>query len=254
MGALSDTWTEPSWSLLDRVATLAPQTKWPPLEDLAVNRVHHLRDQEHFESELELAEDRLMVIDISMRYCGPCKVVYPFVAELSNQLPDVRFYHLCGDQDESKRALMRSWRISATPNFHFYRNGKRIFSFMGSKPDQLVGHLSRLTGQEANAKARQTYLDTLALRGEAQSSSGGNSAPHDAILDAQAACGPSRPVVAQMAGGPSEANDAPHDAILDAQAACGPSAVAQTGGGPSKTNAPHDAILDAQMGCGPSAA
>lgn len=39
-----------------------------------------------------------MVIDISMRYCGPCKVVYPFVAELSNQLPDVRFYHLCGDQ------------------------------------------------------------------------------------------------------------------------------------------------------------
>jgi hypothetical protein len=149
---------------------------------------------------------------------------------------------------------MRSWRISATPNFHFYRNGKRIFSFMGSKPDQLVGHLSRLTGQEANAKARQTYLDTLALRGEAQSSSGGNSAPHDAILDAQAACGPSRPVVAQMAGGPSEANDAPHDAILDAQAACGPSAVAQTGGGPSKTNAPHDAILDAQMGCGPSAA
>jgi hypothetical protein len=60
MGALSDTWTEPSWSLLDRVATLAPQTKWPPLEDLAVNRVHHLRDQEHFESELELAEDRLV--------------------------------------------------------------------------------------------------------------------------------------------------------------------------------------------------
>jgi thiol-disulfide isomerase/thioredoxin len=102
-----------------------------------------------------------VVVDISMRFCGPCKAVYPLVAELSNQLPDVEFYHLCGDLDEATRSLARSWRITATPNFHFYRNGARVFSFMGAKPDLLLTHLSRLTKPEANATARQVYLDRL---------------------------------------------------------------------------------------------
>lgn len=157
------------------IAQLPPQKVWPPHEDLTANRVRHLRSQHHFESELERAEDRLVVVDISMRFCGPCKVVYPLVAELSNQLPDVEFYHLCGDLDEATRSLARSWRISATPNFHFYRNGTRVFSFMGAKPDQLLTHLNRLTKPEANATARQVYLDRL--HGEDSNANDATAAP-----------------------------------------------------------------------------
>mmetsp|Transcript_19367 Transcript_19367/g.42379 ORF Transcript_19367/g.42379 Transcript_19367/m.42379 type:complete len:130 (-) Transcript_19367:264-653(-) len=86
-----------------------------------------------------------IVIDISNRFCGPCKIVYPYVVELSEELTDVCFLRLVGDHSVDTKALLTKWRVCATPNFHFYHKGQKIFSFLGGNPQKLRTHLNRIT-------------------------------------------------------------------------------------------------------------
>jgi len=40
-----------------------------------------------------------VAVQISTKTCGPCKVVYPHFAGLSEELPDVKFIKIMGDHD-----------------------------------------------------------------------------------------------------------------------------------------------------------
>ena len=78
-----------------------------------------------------------VAVQISTKTCGPCKVVYPHFAALSEELPDVTFVKIMGDHDADTRALMKEWGVRVVPLFMLFRNGEKVTEWSGAKPDVL---------------------------------------------------------------------------------------------------------------------
>lgn len=89
---------------------------------------------------MQEAGDKLVVLDISTRTCGPCKIIYPKVVRMSKEYPDAVFLKINGDLNSDTRALMRKWGVRGVPNFRFFRNGKLIHSHTGANEDELRGY------------------------------------------------------------------------------------------------------------------
>merc|ERR1712127_210043 len=83
------------------------------------------------------AGDNLVAVQISTQTCGPCKVVYPHFAALSEELTDVTFCKIMGDHDADTRALMKEWGVRVVPLFMLFRNGEKVTEWSGAKPDVL---------------------------------------------------------------------------------------------------------------------
>ena len=78
-----------------------------------------------------------VAVQISTKTCGPCKVVYPHFAALSEELTDVTFCKIMGDHDADTRALMKEWGVRVVPLFMLFRNGEKVTEWSGAKPDVL---------------------------------------------------------------------------------------------------------------------
>ncbi|XP_057864757.2 thioredoxin H1 isoform X1 [Cryptomeria japonica] len=99
--------------------------------------VIEVEDGEELEKYIQDAGDKLVVVDVSTTTCGPCKLIYPKVVNMSIEYPDTLFYKINGDKSSSTRALMRKWGVRAVPNFRFYRKGELLHSHSGAKEDEL---------------------------------------------------------------------------------------------------------------------
>lgn len=102
--------------------------------------VIEVEDEPSLERYFQEAGDKLVVLDVSTKTCGPCKMVYPKVVKMSKEYPDVIFLKINGDLNNDTRALMRKWGVRAVPNFRFFRNGKLIHSHTGANEDELRSH------------------------------------------------------------------------------------------------------------------
>lgn len=93
--------------------------------------------KEQFDAINDKAGDSLVAVQISTKTCGPCKVVYPYFAGLSEELPAVSFVKIMGDHDADTRALMKEWGVRVVPLFMLFRNGEKVTEWSGAKPEVL---------------------------------------------------------------------------------------------------------------------
>lgn len=91
---------------------------------------------EAWEEQLKKANEskKLMVVDFTASWCGPCRFIAPFLAELAKKLPQVIFVKV--DVDELKQ-IASDWAIEAMPTFMFLRDGKIVDQVVGAKRDEL---------------------------------------------------------------------------------------------------------------------
>ncbi|KAI5067422.1 hypothetical protein GOP47_0017950 [Adiantum capillus-veneris] len=99
--------------------------------------VMEVEDEATLEQYFREAGDKLVVLDISTKTCGPCKMIYPKLVKMSKEYPDAVFLKIMGDLNSGTRALMRKWGVRAVPNFRFFRNGELIHSHSGANEDEL---------------------------------------------------------------------------------------------------------------------
>lgn len=92
-----------------------------------------------------------VAVQISTKTCGPCKVVYPHFAALSEELSDVSFVKIMGDHDADTRALMKEWGVRVVPLFFLFRNGEKIGEWSGAKPDVLRENVIEACTEEEKA-------------------------------------------------------------------------------------------------------
>eukprot|EP01121_Diplochlamys_sp_Union-15-3_P004681 TRINITY_DN1487_c0_g1_i1.p1 TRINITY_DN1487_c0_g1~~TRINITY_DN1487_c0_g1_i1.p1 ORF type:complete len:121 (+),score=15.80 TRINITY_DN1487_c0_g1_i1:45-365(+) len=96
------------------------------------DKVHHV----HSDSELDslLSKPGLVVVDFSAAWCGPCKMIAPKFAELSNRYTNVTFVHVDIDELQS-HSLVKP--ISSVPTFKLFKGGSPVTQMSGANASAL---------------------------------------------------------------------------------------------------------------------
>nr|2YPM_A Chain A, LAFCA THIOREDOXIN [synthetic construct] len=102
--------------------------------------VIQVTNKDEFESILSEA-DKLVVVDFTATWCGPCKMIAPKFEELSEEYPDnVVFLKVDVDEVEDVAA---EYGISAMPTFQFFKNGKKVDELTGANQEKLKAMIKK---------------------------------------------------------------------------------------------------------------
>ncbi|KAG6929708.1 thioredoxin [Chelydra serpentina] len=94
-----------------------------------------------FKTELESAGGKLVVVDFSATWCGPCKMIKPFFHSLCEKFPDVVFLEV--DVDDAQDVASEC-AVQCMPTFHFYKQGKKVHEFSGANREKLEESITKL--------------------------------------------------------------------------------------------------------------
>jgi thioredoxin len=99
-------------------------------------RVQHINSPQEYAQALLLgtARGRLVVVDFSATWCGPCNAIAPVYAQFSTKYPTVDFLKV--DVDDQQDIATHAG-VSAMPTFHFYKNGTVVDVLTGANASKL---------------------------------------------------------------------------------------------------------------------
>ncbi|KAE8656057.1 Thioredoxin H-type [Hibiscus syriacus] len=83
--------------------------------------------------------DRLVVVDFTASWCGPCRFMAPILSDLAKKMPQVLFLKV--DVDELP-TVAEEWGVEAMPTFIFLKEGKKIDAVVGANRDDLQQKVS----------------------------------------------------------------------------------------------------------------
>lgn len=112
----------------------------------AVVQLHSREDVEKLIGEHK-SDNKLIVLDVGLKHCGPCVKVYPTVIKLSRSMADtVVFARMNGDENDSCMEFLRDMDVVEVPTFLFIRAGKISGRYVGSGKGELIGEILRYQG------------------------------------------------------------------------------------------------------------
>ncbi len=86
--------------------------------------------KESFKKEVT-SSTRLVIVDLYAPWCGPCKLLAPALSEIAEKHADaVKVVKVNVDEEES---LAVNLGVTSIPTVLFFKNGKRVFSFVGTR-------------------------------------------------------------------------------------------------------------------------
>ncbi|CAK9172218.1 unnamed protein product [Ilex paraguariensis] len=86
----------------------------------------------HFEASKQTG--KLMVIDFTASWCGPCKYMEPAINEFAAKYTDVEFIKI--DVDELAD-VAREFEVEAMPTFILVKKGKQVDKVVGANKEEL---------------------------------------------------------------------------------------------------------------------
>ncbi|CBJ29912.1 flagellar outer arm dynein 14 kDa light chain LC5 [Ectocarpus siliculosus] len=82
-------------------------------------------------------KDKLVVVDYSTTWCGPCKMILPKFEKLAEQYSDAVFVKVIGDSTNDASQLMKREGVRSVPSFHFWKDGKKVEKVNGANEEAL---------------------------------------------------------------------------------------------------------------------
>ncbi|XP_074559613.1 thioredoxin H2-2-like [Curcuma longa] len=81
-----------------------------------------------------IQSNKLMVIDFTASWCGPCRTMEPAFKAMSSQFSDVVFLKI--DVDELRK-VAQQWKVEAMPTFVLVKRGQEVDRVVGANKDEL---------------------------------------------------------------------------------------------------------------------
>lgn len=100
-----------------------------------------VESKEDFEKKLEEAGDKLVVVDFFATWCGPCKMVEPFLKQQSEILKDIVIF-LKVDVDENEE-ITQEYEIACMPTFLFIKNKTKLDEISGANEESIKEMLDK---------------------------------------------------------------------------------------------------------------
>ncbi|MCF0116508.1 MAG: thioredoxin [Bacilli bacterium] len=105
--------------------------------------ITHLETVEQFE---QFVKEGNVVVDFFATWCGPCRMLAPFIEELSDERQDVKFAKL--DVDKVSE-IASKYMIQSIPTLLFFQNGTLVNDVVGFLPkDQLNEKIDKAFSNE----------------------------------------------------------------------------------------------------------
>ena len=95
--------------------------------------VNHIKEDQ-FEAEV-LKSDVPVLVDFYADWCGPCKMMAPLLAQVSDETENVMFAAI--DVDEAE-GLAIKYGISSIPCMIYFKNGEEADRIVGAVPKQTI--------------------------------------------------------------------------------------------------------------------
>uniref|UniRef100_T1J1M0 Thioredoxin n=1 Tax=Strigamia maritima TaxID=126957 RepID=T1J1M0_STRMM len=96
--------------------------------------MNYIKSIDDFRSKLADAGDKLVVIDFSASWCGPCKQIKPKLEEMAKEHQEVLFMYVDVDEFEE---ISSEYDIKCMPTFVFVKCGKTLEEFAGANEVKL---------------------------------------------------------------------------------------------------------------------
>lgn len=105
---------------------------------------------DHWKELLDKAKEakKLVVVDFTALWCGPCRFIAPILAGFAKKFPHVVFVKV--DVDEQK-AIAEEWKVEAMPTFAFVKDGQEIERIVGANKDGLLAAITKHASETVNA-------------------------------------------------------------------------------------------------------
>ncbi|KAB2044883.1 hypothetical protein ERO13_D01G101800v2 [Gossypium hirsutum] len=94
----------------------------------------HTVDSWNQQLEMGNQSKKLVVVDFTASWCGPCRFISPILVDLAKKLPNVIFLKV--DVDELN-TVAQEWAIEAMPTFVFLKEGTIIDKVVGARKEEL---------------------------------------------------------------------------------------------------------------------
>uniref|UniRef100_A0A6M2DJC1 Putative thioredoxin-like protein 1 n=1 Tax=Xenopsylla cheopis TaxID=163159 RepID=A0A6M2DJC1_XENCH len=102
-----------------------------------------INDEGHFQAEMASAGVKLVVVDFTASWCGPCQMIAPFFESLPTKFPNAIFLKVDVDKCAETAAAQG---VTAMPTFIFYRNGVKVGRHQGADKHALETKIQQLYG------------------------------------------------------------------------------------------------------------
>ncbi|KAL3797310.1 hypothetical protein ACHAW5_011306 [Stephanodiscus triporus] len=96
-----------------------------------------------FDKKITSAGSKLVVIDYSTTWCGPCKVIAPKFDQLSEAYPDSVFIKVIGDATPDASKLMKREGVRSVPSFHYFKNGEKVDVVNGANAEAIEAAIKK---------------------------------------------------------------------------------------------------------------
>merc|ERR1712039_1110185 len=104
--------------------------------------VPQLATKEEVEKKIADAGDKLVVIDFTATWCGPCQRIAPKFVEWEGTFKDdVVFFKVDVDENEETAA---AYGVSAMPTFKFIKGGQKVGEVVGANEAAILAKITEL--------------------------------------------------------------------------------------------------------------
>ncbi|KAL3636299.1 hypothetical protein CASFOL_020846 [Castilleja foliolosa] len=94
----------------------------------------HSSSKWNFFFEASKQTSKLIVIDFTATWCGPCQTIQPTIEEYSEIYTDVDFVKIDVDELES---VAKEFGVQTMPTFILIKKGKQVDKIVGAKKEEL---------------------------------------------------------------------------------------------------------------------